>query len=122
MSRDLRRFREMEYAVGTDGTITIALFDSAGAALAVAGASAEWRVYRAVPRRRRRPWDAEARLIKTSVAGGIALSTGQAVITIANTDLGGRSGRHTQILQITDASSNITHLGMGELFLVAGLS
>ena len=95
MSRDLRRFKEMEYAVGTDGTITIALKDSAGDDLSVVGVSAEWRVYKAVPRRRSRPWEAEARLIKTSVAGGIALSAGQAVVTIGNTDLEGRSGRHS---------------------------
>ena len=119
MSRDLRRFREMEYAVGTDGTITIALKDSAGADLSVVGASASWRVYKAVPRRRRKPWTADAVLTKTTTGGGVALTTGQAVITIANSDLDGKSGRYMQILQITDNAGNVTHLGMGELFLLA---
>ncbi len=122
MSRDLRRFREMEYAVGTDGVITIALKDSGGADLSVVGASADWRVYKAVPRRRRKPWTADAVLTKTTTGGGVALSAGEAVITIANADLEGKSGRYMQILQITDNAGNVTHLGMGELFLVAGLS
>ena len=122
MSRDLRRFREMEYAVGTDGTITIALKDSAGADLSVVGASASWNVYKAVARRRSKPWTGNAVLTKTSVAGEIALTAGQAVVTIDNADLDGKSGRYMQILRITDNSGNVTHLGMGELFLVAGLS
>ena len=122
MSRDLRRFHEMEYAVGTDGTITITLKDSSGANLGIVGASASWKVYKAVPRRRSRPWEGDSRLTKTSTGGEIVLTTGQAVITIGNTDLQGRSGRHMQILQITDSSGNITHLGMGELFLLAAPS
>lgn len=119
MSRDLRRFKEIEYAVGTDGTITIALKDSAGADLSVVGASASWRVYKAVPRRRRKPWEGQSVLAKTSAAGEIALTAGQAVVTIDNADLDGKSGRYMQILQITDNSGNVTHLGMGELFLLA---
>ena len=122
MSRDLRRFHEMEHAVGTDGTITIALKDSSGDALGIAGASASWKVYKAVPRRRAKPWTGNAVLTKTSAAGEIALTTGQAVITITDGDLDGKKGRYMQILQITDSSGNITHLGRGELFLLAGLS
>jgi hypothetical protein len=122
MSRDLRRFREMEYAVGTDGTITIALKDSAGADLSVVGASASWNVYKAVPRRRSKPWTGNTVLTKTSVAGDIALTAGQAVITIDAADFDGKSGRYMQILQITDNAGNVTHLGMGELFLLAGVT
>ncbi len=118
MARDLRRFKEMEYAVGTDGTITIALKDSAGADLGIVGASADWKSYLAVPRRRARPWTGEIVLQKTSVGGGIALTAGQAAVTITKDDFDGKKGRHMQILQITDSSGNVTHLGMGELFLV----
>ena len=118
MSRDLRRFREMEYAVGTDGTITIALKNSAGADLSVSGATATWNVYKAVPRRRRKPWTGQSVLSKTTTSG-IVLSTGSAAITIADTDLDGKSGRHVQILRVTDSSGNITHLGNGDLFLLS---
>ncbi len=119
MSRDLRRFHEVEYAVGTDGTITIALKDSGGDNLNVTGSSASWKVYKAVPRRRRKPWTGQTVLSKTSTAGEIALTAGQAVITITNSDLDGKSGRYMQILQITDSSGNVTHLGHGPLFLLA---
>ncbi len=123
MSRDLRRFKEMEYAVGTDGTITIALKDSAGANLGVVGATAQWDVYLAVPRRRKKPWTGNVVLQKTSAAGQIALTVGQAVVTIdSDSDFDGKSGRFMQILRITDSSGNVTHLGMGELFLVAAPS
>ncbi len=119
MARDLRRFKEMEYAVGTDGTITIALKDSAGADLAIVGASAQWDVYLAVPRRRAKPFTGNVVLQKTSAAGQIALTLGQAVITISSdSDFDGKQGRFHQILRITDSSGNVTHLGMGELFLV----
>ena len=119
MSRDLRRFKEIEYAVGTDGTITIALKDSDGDDLNVTGSSAAWKVYKAVPRRRRKPWTGQSVASKTSTAGEIALTAGQAVVTITNTDLDGKSGRFMQILQITDSSGNVTHLGHGPLFLLA---
>ena len=122
MSRDLRRFKEMEYAVGTDGTISVTLKDSSGDPLGIVGASASWKVYLSVPRRRKKPWTGNAVLSKTSAAGEIALSTGLAVITITDADFDGNSGRYAQILQITDSAGSITHLGMGELFLVAGLS
>ena len=117
MSRGLRRFVEMEYAVGTDGTITITLKDSAGDPLGVVGASAHYWIYLAVPRRRKKPWTGNAELEKTSVAGEIALTTGQAVVTITNADLGGKSGRFYHMLRVTDSSAKVTLLGGGELFL-----
>ncbi len=119
MARDLRRFKEMEYAVGTDGTITIALKTAAGGDLAIVGATADWKSYLCVPRRRKKPWTGLVVLQKTTAAGEIALTAGQAVVTIKAADFDGKSGRYWQTLRITDSSGNVTHLGMGELFLVA---
>lgn len=119
MNRSLRRFKPLEYAVGTDGTIVIALKDSDGDDLSVSGASAEWKLFEAVPRNRRKPFRGTSKLTKTSAAGGIALVTGQATVTISNTDLGGVSGEHWQVLRITDSSGNVTHLGQGPVHLRA---
>ncbi len=119
MNRSLRRFKPLEYAVGTDGTIAITLLDSAGAELSVVGVTAEWQLFEAVPRRRRKPFRGAARLTKTSAAGEIILATGLATITIADTDLGGFSGQHWHVIRLTDSSGDITHLGQGTLFLRA---
>lgn len=119
MPRDLRRFAEMEYAVGTDGTIAIALYDSAGAALGVSGASATWKLFKGVRGRRRKPWTGGILASKTSAAGQIALATGSATVTIADTDLPGISGLHWHTLEVTDASGNISMLGEGYIFLRA---
>ena len=120
MSFDLRRFKEMEYAVGTDGSIAITIKDSAGDNLDVTGATASWKVFKAYTRRRRKPWIGAVLLTKTDT-DGITLATGLATIAIADTELDGLSGRHWQVLQITDNSGNVTHLGGGELFLRAAL-
>ena len=120
MSFDLRRFKEMEWAVGTDGTITITLKDSAGDSLGVVGATASWKVFKAYTRRRRKPFTGAVLLTKTDT-DGITLATGLATIAIADTDLDGLSGRHWQVLQITDSAGSVTHLGQGELFLRAAL-
>lgn len=119
MGRSLRRFKSMEYAVGTDGTIAISLLDSAGANLSVVGATAEWKLFEAVPRRRRKPFKGTSKLTKTSAAGTITLATGLATVAIADTDLSGLSGEHWQVIRITDSSGNITHLGQGPLHLRA---
>lgn len=121
MARQLRRFEPLEYAVGTDGSLVIALKDSAGANLSVVGASASWKVYKAVPRRRRKPFTGNAIETKTSAAGEIALATGQATITITDGDFADKAGEFWHALQITDSSGNITHLGQGPLFLRAAI-
>ena len=119
MGRNLRRFKSMEYAVGTDGTIVIELLDNAGDDLGVVGATAEWKLFEAVPRRRRKPYRGTSKLTLTSAAGTITLATGQATVAIANTDLTGFSGEHWQVIRITDSSGNITHLGQGAIHLRA---
>lgn len=121
MTWTLRRFKPLEYAVGTDGTIAISLKDSAGGQLSVVGVTAEWKLFEAVPRRRRKPFRGTSKLTKTSAAGGIVLATGLATVTIANTDLPNQSGGHWQVLQLTDSSGNISHLGGGPLHLRAGV-
>ncbi len=119
MNRTLRRFKPLEFAVGTDGDIAITLKDNAGVDLAVVGATAEWKLFEAVPRRRRKPFRGTAKLTKTSAAGEIVLATGLATVTIKDIDLGGFSGEHWQVLQLTDAVGNVSHLGQGALHLRA---
>lgn len=119
MNRTLRRFKPLEYAVGTDGEIVIELLDNAGKDLGIVGATAEWKVFEAVPRRRRKPFKGTAKLTKTSVAGQIALVTGKATVTITDTDLAGFSGEHWHVIRLTDSSGNITHLGQGAIHLRA---
>lgn len=120
MVRSLRRAEPSEYQVGADGTLTISLYDDAGAALSVAGKTAEWKLYKAVPRRGRKPWTGSALLTKTSAALQIALSAGQAVVTIADTDLDGLSGPHWWIIKVTTtAGGAIAHRGEGEIMLRA---
>jgi hypothetical protein len=116
---DIRRFEPMEYAVGTDGSIVIALKDAAGDALGVTGASATWVLYRAVPRRRRKPFTGNAVLTKTSADSEITLTAGQASVAIDATDLSGKSGIFWQVLKITDSADGVTVLGQGTVYLRA---
>lgn len=119
MGRSLRRFKPLEYAVGTDGTIVIALKDENGDPLGVVGASAEWKLFENVPRNRRKPYRGFAKLTKSTTAGTIALITGQATVTIGSGDFENISGPHWQVLRITDSSGNITNLGQGQVLLRA---
>lgn len=119
MARQLRRFEPQEFAVGTDGELAISLDDASGTPLNVTGASAEWKLFKAVPRRRRKPFTGNAVLEKTSAAGGIALENGLATVSIADTDLDGKSGAHWHVIRITDSAGTVTHFGQGELFLRA---
>ena len=122
MARDLRRFEPLELAVGTDSTLNIELYESDADLLNVLGSTAEWKVYTAVPRRRRKPFTGSVLLTKTSAAGQITLTSGNAAIALDNTDFASKSGLYWHFLQITDSSGNITHLGQGELWLRAAPS
>ena len=117
--KSYRRFAPLEHAVGTDTTLTISLLDSIADALSVVGASAEWNVFVAAPRRKRKPFKGKTILTKTSLAGDITLSEGSAVITIADTDLNRKSGAYWHVLTLTDSSGNVSHLGQGPLSLLA---
>ncbi len=117
MTRSYRRFKPMEHVVGTDQAIVISLKDTSGGDLGVSGASAVYKVYRARPRRRRQPFVGNAVFEASTTIGNLALATGQATITIADSDLVNRSGHHWHELKVTDASGNISHLGQGEIFL-----
>ena len=118
---DIRRLEPLQHVVGTDGTISINLYDSAGAALSVTGKTAKWVVYQAVPRRKRKPFTGNALLTKTSAAGEITLASGLATVTIADTDLDLKSGAFWHEIKITDSGGSIAHLGQGELFLRAAV-
>ena len=69
MARSVRRYEPLEYVVGTDDTLNLGLFDDSNAALDVTGATATWKPFEAVPRRRRKPFKGTALLTKTSPAG-----------------------------------------------------
>lgn len=118
MTRSLRRFEPIEHAVGTDSSIAITLLDANGDPLGVAGASAKWKLYLAVPRRRRKPFTGSPRLEKSSPTG-ITLATGLATVTILNTDLDGKFREHWHVLQLTDAAGLVTHMGGGPIHLRA---
>ena len=118
MVRSLTRAEPIEHQVGADRTHNIALYDDAGAALDVTGVTAQFKLYKAVPRRARKPWSGDVLLTKTSAAGQIALTAGQAAVTIADTDLDGKSGPHWYIVLITTtATGAIAHRAEGEMFL-----
>ena len=121
MARSLRRLEPVEHAVGTDQDLTVGLYDSAGDAVSVSGATATWKLYRAVPRRGRKPFEGAAVLTKTSAAGDIALASGLATITIADTDLANRSGAYWQVLEVTASGGGITQYGAGPVHLRAGV-
>lgn len=120
MARSLRRFEPIEIQSGTDDTITITLNDGL-TALGVVGASAAWQLYEGVPRRRFKPFNGLSKLAKTSAAGEITLTTGQAVVAIAPADLDGLVGEYWQVIQITDSSGNVTHQGQGRVIVQAQL-
>ena len=114
-----RRLEPEEIAVGTDWTNNIALYDDDGSATAVAGASATWRLYRGVARRVRRPHTGTPVLEKTSAAGQITLSAGNAAVVIADTDLSLESGDFWQELLFTDSAGAVTVKGQGRVHLRA---
>lgn len=113
MTQTLRRAEPTELAVGLDTTITLPLYDSSAALLDPTGYTATWKLFRAVPRRGRKPFTGTAVLTKTSAAGQITLSTGSAAIAIADTDLAQKSGAYWQVLTLTDGSGNVTQQAQG---------
>ena len=118
MVRSLVRAEPIEIQVGADKTLNVVLYDDDGSLLSVTGKTAEFKLYKAVSRRARKPWAGNALLGKTSVAGEIALTDGQAAVTIADTDLARLSGVHWYIVLITTTSSGaIAHRAEGEIFL-----
>jgi len=122
MTRALHRLEPTEHMVGTDRTIVISLYDTAGADLSVAGATASWTLYRARPRNRTRPTKGTAVLTKTSAASQITLATGSATVAVADTDLSQKSGDYWQTILITDSGGDVLNQGAGPVLLRAGLS
>lgn len=120
MVRSLRRSQPQEIMVGVDSTVTIPLWGSDGAALSVTGKTGEFRLYQAIPRRGRKPWRGNPVLTLTSAAGQIALSSGSAAVTIADTDLSRKSGLHWFVLLLTTtATGAIEHAAQGRIDLKA---
>lgn len=120
MARDIARYESMEHVVGTDATLNIAIYTSAGAAQSVTGITeASWKLFKAVPRRRRKPFKGNAVLTKTKTGGGITLTAGNAAIAIADTDLGGKSGEYWHTLTLTNSAGDIVSYGQGPIYLRA---
>lgn len=119
MPRSIRRLPPVELVGETDDTITIPLYDDSNALLSVTGKTARWVLYRGVPKRGRKPFRGTVVLEKTSAAGEIALTDGQAVVTIANSDLAARqSGEYWQSIEVTTTSgSTIESSGSGPVSL-----
>lgn len=118
MVRSLVRAEPLEFQVGADGVLNVALWDSAGAALDVSGKTARFLMYEGVSRRGRKPWTGNAVLEKTSVAGDIALTTGNAAVSIDDADLDRRSGAHWYtVFMTTTADGSVAHGAEGEIFL-----
>lgn len=113
MTRSLRRTEPIEIAVGVDSTITIGLYDSSAEPLDVSNLTAEWKLFRAVPRRARKPFTGSAVLTKTSAASEIALTEGNAAVSIADTDLALCSGPFWQVLELTNASGAVAQYAQG---------
>lgn len=122
MVRSLTRAEPIEIMGGTDKTLNIAMYDDDGSALSVTGKTAQFKLYKSVPRRAGKPFSGNPLLSKSSVAGEIALTDGQAAVTIAATDLDDLSGLHWYIVLVTTtASGAIAHRAEGELFLKRAL-
>ena len=122
MVRSLTRAEPIEIQGGTDKTLNIALYDDDGSLLTVAGKTAQFKLYKSVPRRAAKPFSGNPLLSKTSAAGEIALTDGQAAVTIAATDMDNLSGLHWYIVLITTTSGGaIEHRAEGELFLKRAL-
>lgn len=118
MVRSLTRAEPFELQVGADITRNIALYDAAGDPLVVTGKTAEFRLYEAVARRARKPWTGNAVLTKTSAAGEIVLTAGNAAVTILDTDLARLAGDYWYIVLITTtADGSVAHGAEGEAFL-----
>lgn len=120
MTRALRRIEDMEHAVGTDGTLALPLYDGSGDELDVTGLTAEWRLFRAEPRRRHEPFTGGLLASKTSAAGQIALTEGLAAVTVLDTDFDSLKGRYWQMIRLTEtASGDIVEYASGFLHLRA---
>ena len=113
MTRSLRRSEPIELAVGLDATINLPLYTASVGFLDPSSYTAEWNLFRAVPRRGRKPFVGSAVLTKTSAASQITLTTGNAAVAIADTDLDLKSGAFWQVLTLTDGSGNITQQAQG---------
>ena len=122
MVRSLTRAEPIEIMGGTDKTLNMAMYDDDGSALSVTGKTAQFKLYRSVPRRAAKPFSGNPLLSKSSTAGEIALTDGQAAVTIGATDLDDLSGLHWYIVLVTTtASGAIAHRAEGELFLKRAL-
>jgi hypothetical protein len=118
--RSITRFPPIEHAAGTDLTLGIGLFADNGDTLEIVGGmSAAWKLYRAVPRRGRKPFKGNPVLEKTSAAGGVTLTDGNAAVAIAAADLAGKSGVFWQTLAVTDAGGDVACYGQGEVLIRA---
>ena len=118
MVRSLTRAEPVELQGGADKTLNIALYDAAGDPLVVTGKTAEFKMYDAVARRARKPWTGNPVLEKTSAAGEIVLSSGNAAVSIQDTDLDGKSGDFWYIVLVTTtADGSVAHGAEGEVFL-----
>ena len=117
MRRHLRRLEPTDHAVGTDRDIAVTLRDTAGALLSVVGATATCRFHRSRQKNLSRPMFGSTVLTLTSAAGDIALTLGQAVISIKDTHFVGKSGDHWYDLQITESGGDVLHQGEGEIRL-----
>lgn len=119
MSRAIARFEPTEHVVGTDATLDIAIYNASGDAQSIIGVSATWKLFKAVPRRRRKPFSGTAVLTKTSAASEITLTSGNAAVAIADTDIDGKSGSYWHTLTLTNSDGDIVSHGQGPLFLRA---
>ena len=119
MGWSLRRSVLKEIAVGLDSTVSIPLYDSSVDALDPTGYTAEWKLFRGVARRTRKPFTGSSVLTKTSDAGEITLSNGNASVAILAADLALYSGDMWQVLTLTDGSGNITQQVQGPVILRA---
>lgn len=119
MVRSLVRNELAEHQVGADNTLNIALWDGADA-LVVTGMTAAFKLYRGKPGRARKPWTGNAVLTKTSAAGEITLTDGNAAVAIADTDLADKSGSYWFILLLTTtATGAVAHRSQGQIELRA---
>lgn len=118
MTRTLVRAEPIEHQVGADKTHNITLYDDDGTLLDVTGKTAAFKLYDGIPRRGRKPWKGNAVLTKTSAAGEITLTTGNAAVAILDTDLQRKSGAHWYVVLITTTASGlVAHRAEGEIFL-----
>ena len=117
MARYLRRLTPTDHAVGTDRDLTVSLRDTDGSLLSVVGATATARFFRGRQKNLSRPMRGSTVLTLTSAAAEITLSTGQALIHLADNHFTNKSGDHWYDLQITDSGGDILPQGEGEIRL-----